>query len=96
MWARLKCGTKVLDWGLGPQDAVNSPRTHCESGETLVDSRIPAETRQALAAMGHRLGVKDETFASSHFGRPSAIRIDGISRRAGVGVLKISTAIGVD
>jgi gamma-glutamyltranspeptidase/glutathione hydrolase len=96
MSAMLHVVTNVIDWGLGPQAAVNSPRTHCESPETLVDSRIPVETRDALAAMGHRLAVKDETFASSHFARPSAIRVDGHDRRAGVGALKISTAIGVD
>ena len=96
MSAMLHVVTNVIDWGLGPQDAVNRPRTHCESTETLVDSRIPVETRTALAAMGHRLAVREETFASTHFARPSAIRVNGPERRAGVGALKISTAIGVD
>ena len=96
MSAMLHVVTNVIDWRRGPQDAVNDPRTHCESPITLIDSRIPAATREALAAMGHRLSPKDETFASSHFARPSAIAVDGPERRAGVGAMKTSTAIGVD
>lgn len=94
--AMLHVVTNVIDHGLGPQDAVNSPRTHCESPVALVDSRIPAPALAALAAMGHRVSVREETFASSHFARPSAIAVDGSSLRAGVGALKTSTAIGVD
>ncbi len=96
MSAMLHVVTNVVDWGLGPQDAVNRPRTHCESPVTLVDSRISAETRDALVAMGHRIDVKEESFASSHFARPSAIGVDGHDLRAGVGALKTSTAIGSD
>lgn len=96
MSAMLHVVTNTIDWDLGPQAAVNSPRTHCESPVTLVDSRVPAGTREALAALGHRVSVKEETFASSHFARPSAIAVDGTALRAGVGALKTSTAIGVD
>ncbi|GAC1455483.1 MAG: hypothetical protein NVSMB8_00820 [Candidatus Limnocylindrales bacterium] len=96
MSAMLHVVTNGIDPGLGPQDAVNSPRTHCESPVALVDSRIPAQALATLAAMGHRLSVKEETFASSHFARPSAIAVDGSTRRAGVGALKASTAIGVE
>ncbi|HVR89400.1 MAG TPA: gamma-glutamyltransferase [Candidatus Limnocylindria bacterium] len=94
--AMLHVITNVADWGMGPQQAVNTPRIHCESTDTLVDSRVPEADRAELAAMGHRLSVRNETFASSHFARPSAIRVDGAERRAGVGAMKISTAIGVD
>ena len=96
MSAMLHVLTNVADWGMGPQEAVNSARIHCESVDTLVDSRVPEPARAALAAMGHRVTTKVETFASSHFARPSAIRVDGAERRAGVGAMKISTAIGVD
>ena len=96
MSAMLHVVTNTIDWELGPQAAVNSPRTHCESPITLVDSRVAPGTREALAAMGHRVSAKEETFASSHFARPSAIAIRGSALRAGVGALKTSTAIGVD
>jgi gamma-glutamyltranspeptidase len=88
--------TNIVDWAQAPQDAVNSPRTHCESTDLLVDTRIPQPTRDALAAMGHTVIPRLETFASSHFARPSAIVVRGKERRAGVGALKNSTAIGVD
>lgn len=96
MSAMLHVLTNVVDWRMGPQEAVNTPRIHCESAETLVDSRVPETARDALAAMGHRLVVRNETFASSHFARPSAILVEAGERRAGVGAMKVSTAIGVD
>ena len=96
MSAMVHVVTNIVDWGQPPQDAVNSPRTHCESVDLLVDSRIPRPTRDALAAMGHAVKEKLETFASTHFARPSAIQVSGAELRAGVGALKSSTAIGVD
>jgi gamma-glutamyltranspeptidase/glutathione hydrolase len=96
MSAVLHVVTNIVDWAGGPQEAVNSPRTHCESADLLVDTRIPVATRDALAAMGHHVVPRLETFASTHFARPSAIVVRGTERRAGVGALKSSTAIGVD
>ena len=96
MSAMLHVITNVVDWAQAPQDAVNSARTHCESADLLVDTRVPAAARDALAAMGHSVVPRLETFASSHFARPSAILVRGAERRAGVGALKVSTAIGVD
>jgi gamma-glutamyltranspeptidase / glutathione hydrolase len=96
MSALLHVVTNIVDWAEGPQEAVNSPRTHCESADLLVDTRIPVATREALAAMGHHVIPRLETFASTHFARPSAIVVRGAERRAGVGALKSSTAIGVD
>ncbi len=96
MSAVLHVVTNIVDWAEGPQEAVSSPRTHCESAELLVDTRIPVATRDALTAMGHHVVPRLETFASTHFARPSAIVVRGPERRAGVGALKSSTAIGVD
>lgn len=96
MSAVLHVVTNIVDWAEGPQEAVTSPRTHCESADLLVDTRIPVATRDALAAMGHHVVPRLETFASTHFARPSAIVVRGRERRAGVGALKSSTAIGID
>ena len=96
MSAMVHVVTNIVDWGQPPQEAVNAPRTHCESVDLLVDTRIPRSTRDALAAMGHTVRERLETFASTHFARPSAILVSGAERRAGVGALKSSTAIGVD
>ncbi len=96
MSAMVHVVTNLVDFGQGPGLAVNGARTHCESADLLVDTRIPQATRETLAAMGHHVVPRLETFASSHFARPSAIVITGGERRAGVGALKSSTAIGVD
>ena len=96
MSAMLHVVTNLVDWDQPPQRAVNSPRSHCEGEPLLLDTRIPQASRDALAAMGHQVQPKIETFASSHFARPSAIVVDGRELRAGVGAMKSSTAIGVD
>jgi len=96
MSAMLHVVTNLVDWEQAPQRAVNSPRSHCEGEPLLLDMRVPQAAREALAAMGHQVSPKIETFASSHFARPSAIVVRGKELRAGVGAMKTSTAIGVD
>lgn len=93
--AILQSVVNVVDHGMGPQDAVNEPRVHCEGRETLLDARVPERIRRALAAMGHRVVVREETFASSYFGRPNAILVGDDGRlRGGVNRLKPSLAAG--
>ena len=96
MSAMVHVVTNLVDFAQSPGRAVNGPRTHCESADLLVDTRLPRPTQDALAAMGHTVVPRLETFASSHFARPSAIVASGGELRAGVGALKSSTAIGVD
>ncbi|MEP7004023.1 MAG: gamma-glutamyltransferase family protein [Chloroflexota bacterium] len=96
MSAMVHVVTNLIDFTQPPGVAVNGPRTHCENADLLVDTRIPPATRDTLVAMGHTVTPRLETFASSHFARPSAIVVDGAELRAGVGALKSSTAIGVD
>ena len=96
MSAMLHVVTNLVDWDQPPQRAVNAPRSHCEGEPLLLDMRIPRAARDALAAMGHQVSPKVETFASSYFARPSAIVVRGNELRAGVGAMKSSTAIGVD
>jgi gamma-glutamyltranspeptidase/glutathione hydrolase len=86
----------VLEFGLGIQAAVSAPRVHCEGPETHIDSRIPAETRDILAAMGHRLVVLEQTIAASDFGRPVGILIDPTDGclHGGVHVQQPATAVG--
>src|SRR4051812_45365422 len=86
----------VVDFGDGPQDAVNRPRVHDEGEGVLVDSRIPESVRAALAGQGHDVQVKEETLMSAWFARPQAILVDGTSQelRGGVDALKPAVAIG--
>jgi gamma-glutamyltranspeptidase/glutathione hydrolase len=86
----------VVDFGDGPQDAVNRPRVHDEGEGLLVDSRIPADVRDGLAALGHTIEVKEETLMSAWFARPNAIAIDTErgELRGGVDQLKPAVAVG--
>jgi gamma-glutamyltranspeptidase / glutathione hydrolase len=87
----------VIDFGDGPQDAVNRPRVHDEGEGLLVDSRIPPDVRDGLAALGHRVDVKEETLMSAWFARPNAILVDPTTGelRGGVDQLKPAVAVGL-
>jgi gamma-glutamyltranspeptidase/glutathione hydrolase len=86
----------VVDFGDGPQDAVNRPRVHDEGEGLLVDSRVPMDVRAELADRGHRIEVKEETLMSAWFARPQAIQVDLGSGdlRGGVDALKPAVAVG--
>ncbi len=85
----------LVDYGDGPQAAVNQPRVHCEGRQTMVDARVPEEVRRELAAMGHEVVVREESIGSGWFGRPNAITVDADGMlRAGVNRLKPSVAMG--
>jgi gamma-glutamyltranspeptidase/glutathione hydrolase len=86
----------VVDFGDGPQDAVNRPRVHDEGEGLLVDSRIPEGVRAQLRAMGHDVDVKEESLMSAWFARPQAILVDPLTGdlRGGVDALKPAVAVG--
>jgi hypothetical protein len=52
--------------------AVAGPRLHCQGKETYLDARIPAEVRQGLAKLGHRIVVQGDDPGLNAFGRISA------------------------
>lgn len=58
---------KMLDFGMGPQSAIDSPRVDCSMPATSVDPRLDQEARAGLEARGHRLHVIDESFAQTGF-----------------------------
>ena len=85
----------VVDFGDGPQDAVNRPRVHDEGEGLLVDSRIAESVREELRALGHTVQVKEETLMSAWFARPQAILVDANGTlRGGVDALKPAVAVG--
>lgn len=87
----------IVDHGLGPQAAVARPRVHSEGRPSILDTRIDEQVQEDLRAMGHELELREETFFSSHFARPSAIVVDGTGRmRAGANPLKPALAAGLD
>lgn len=86
----------VVDFGDGPQDAVNRPRVHDEGEGLLVDSRIPESVRAELRDRGHMIDLKEETLMSAWFARPQAILVDAKTGelRGGVDALKPAVAVG--
>ena len=73
--AVLHAMVNTLDFAMPIQDAVNAPRIHCQGHDTYIDARIPAATRDALAAMGHRIVVQQDTPGLNAFGRVAAIHV---------------------
>jgi gamma-glutamyltranspeptidase / glutathione hydrolase len=76
----------TVDFGLGPQAAIDAPRVHCQGQQTSVDPRIPPEVRDGLARLGHNVLVEGESPGANPYGRINAIAIgkDGVMR-AGTG-----------
>ncbi|MGH2543087.1 MAG: gamma-glutamyltransferase family protein, partial [Ardenticatenaceae bacterium] len=46
---------KVLDYRMGPQDAIDSPRVDCSMPHTSIDPRLDEAVRRELESRGHRL-----------------------------------------
>ena len=90
---------KVLDYGMGPQEAIDSPRIDCAMPYTSVDPRIEEEVQAALQGRGHRLKpiaevLLQEGFAS--FASPVAIsRNKNGELRAGVDTFHTAYAEGL-
>ncbi len=87
----------MLDHGMGPQQAVNTPRVHCEGKTTVVDVRVGPQTLQTLRQFGHRVEEREETFSTSYFGRPNAVMVQAGSGRllGGVNQYKPTMAMGL-
>jgi gamma-glutamyltranspeptidase / glutathione hydrolase len=65
-----------VDYGMGIQQAVDSPRIHCQGEETFLDSRIPLAVQERLRELGHIVVPQDETPAPISFARVSAVARD--------------------
>jgi len=87
----------MLDHGMGPQQAVNTPRVHCEGRTTVVDVRVGAQTLDALRGLGHQVEEREETFSTSFFGRPNAVMVQPGTGRllGGVNQYKPTLAMGL-
>jgi gamma-glutamyltranspeptidase / glutathione hydrolase len=65
-----------VDFGMRIQQAVDSPRVHCQGEETFIDSRIPWVVQERLAELGHDVVQQGETPAPINFSRVSAVARD--------------------
>jgi gamma-glutamyltranspeptidase/glutathione hydrolase len=57
--------TNRLDFGMDAQEAVDAPRIFYEGGEVLAESSVPVSTREGLAALGHRVGLRTDPWGGS-------------------------------
>ncbi|MDQ6672970.1 MAG: gamma-glutamyltransferase [Chloroflexota bacterium] len=82
----------VVDFGMGVQAAVTTPRIHCEGPLTEVDSRNAPEIVDGLGARGHRVKLVEENSSSFRFARPGGIRIDPDTSQLTAGVHQFTPA----
>lgn len=74
-----------VDFGMRVQQAVDSPRVHCQGEETYVDSRIPLAVQERLRELGHVVVQQGETPAPINFSRVSAVARDPARGELSVG-----------
>ena len=90
--------TKVVNYGMGPQEAIDSPRLDCSLPVTSVDPRLPAEVVSDLESRGHRIytiGGNHVQGGFASFASPVAIvRDPGSGFRAGVDTFHSAYAEG--
>lgn len=58
---------KVLDFGMGPQKAIDSPRVDCSMPMTNVDPRLEQAVCKALEDKGHNLEIIGDEMAPTGF-----------------------------
>ena len=54
--------SKVIDHGMGIQEAIDAVRMHDDFGTLILEDRVSQETKDALAAMGHELETGEVWF----------------------------------
>lgn len=88
----------MLDYGLDLQSAIEAPRFKIEdlAGTLLVEERLEAATRAALAALGHR--VKDVAGWTDRVGGVEGVCVDAATRSmlGGYDPRRNSMAAGLD
>lgn len=89
---------KVIDYDMGPQEAVDSPRVDCSTPYTSIDPRLDAEVVAELKARGHDIRSIPESFISSGFttfASPVAIVRGADGVRGGVDTFQAAYAEGL-
>lgn len=82
-------------WGQDPQTAVDAPRwRYVAEDEVAVESSLPEATREALAALGHRIVVEPPDSAFGFGGAQLIERLDAGGYAAGSDPRKDGAAVG--
>jgi gamma-glutamyltranspeptidase/glutathione hydrolase len=90
----LQVALNMVEFDMGPQEAIASPTVDASGLDTLVDGRIRQLAIADLVKRGHRVKVVEEGPGLSHFARPSAILIEKDHLRGGVDLYRRSMALG--
>ncbi|WP_319825475.1 gamma-glutamyltransferase family protein [Thalassovita sp.] len=67
--------SNLVDFGMGPQQAIDAPRCFSDAGEMKVERGYSDKVRQELADMGHRVSVPDAAIGGA---QAILIRSDGV------------------
>ena len=88
---------KAVDYGLGAQAAISSPRMDCSEQRLLVDDRVGPAVLAALADLGHDLTAHQTDFFLNGFASPDAITYDRANNvlRGGADQFYPALAVGV-
>jgi gamma-glutamyltranspeptidase len=84
----------LVDSGRDLQDAIEAPRLHAESAETLVDVRVGDKVLTALGRLGQRVAPREETYATLNFAKPVGVRVGRRGLEAGLDTLRPAAAAG--
>jgi gamma-glutamyltranspeptidase/glutathione hydrolase len=84
----------MVDFGMGVQAAIVAHRFHPAGDSVWIDDRVAGHILRELAAMGHGLLPRKQSFGNTHFGNHVGIRIDADSRlHAGVDPMHANAAL---
>jgi len=84
----------LADGAPSAQAAIEAPRVHTEGDALEVDDRVSERALRELGRRGYALVVREETYASSFFAKPIAIRIARGGLEAGLDHLRPAAAAG--
>ena len=89
---------KMVDFGLGPQAAIDAPRIDCSTPLTAVDGRLDPAVIDELRARRHRVAVIDPRYVTqgmSPFASPVAITRGPDGLRGGADTFHSAHAAGL-
>jgi len=74
--ANTNVALNMLDFGMGPQEAITAPRVDASGATTEMDARVDPRTVERLRQMGHNVEVISDIAAWYSFARPSTVMVD--------------------
>jgi gamma-glutamyltranspeptidase/glutathione hydrolase len=84
----------LVDTGCELQAAIEAPRLHAESDETLLDERVGPKALAALGRLGQRVAPREETYATLNFAKPVGVQITRRGLEAGLDALRAAASAG--